>query len=75
MNRTHALGVAARTHGDAKAAGRYEKLNGQLGRLLDLVESADAEPTLTAQSTVAKLLHGVAASGRIPIELSGEDEP
>ena len=75
MNRTHALGVAARTHGDAKAAGRYEKLNGQLGRLLDLVESADADPTLAAQSTVAQLLHGVAASGRIPIELSGEDEP
>jgi hypothetical protein len=75
MNHTYALGVAAGARGDVKAKARFTKLNGQLGRLLDLVESADAEPTVTAEATVARLLHGVAAGGRIPLELSGEDEP
>jgi hypothetical protein len=75
MNHAYELAGAAKTQQDTAAAARYGKLNGELARLLDFVEGADAAPTVTAEATVAKLLHGIALGGRIPLELRGEDEP
>jgi photosystem II stability/assembly factor-like uncharacterized protein len=75
MNRTFALGTAARARKDAATADRYETLNGNLAAMLANVESADAEPTVAEQSTASILVAGVANGGRIPFKFRGEDEP
>jgi len=75
MNRTFALRTQAQSAKEADAAQRYERLNGNLAAMLDLVESADAQPTATMQATSSLLLAGVSNGGHISINFRGEDEP
>jgi hypothetical protein len=76
MDRAYASMQAARTNKDAKAAGRYATLNAGLGRMLDLIEGADAAPTIAARTTVDKLLANVAHGTSITIDpTAGLDEP
>jgi photosystem II stability/assembly factor-like uncharacterized protein len=71
MNRTFALASHAN---DAKSAARLRTANGELARYLDLVEGADAEPTVNLHSTVGSLIEGIDRGGHLP-QPQGEDEP
>jgi photosystem II stability/assembly factor-like uncharacterized protein len=74
MDRSYALAErAASRHARARAA-RLRKLNGTLAQLLDVVEGADAAPTVQAQATVARAIAGIARDDA-PLELRGRDEP
>ncbi|MBD5633586.1 MAG: glycoside hydrolase, partial [Candidatus Eremiobacteraeota bacterium] len=44
MNRSFELALRSKNK-DPRSAARYRRLNGELARMLDLVEAADAEPT------------------------------
>jgi hypothetical protein len=71
MNRTFALASHAN---DAASAARFKTANGELARYLDLVEGADAEPTVNLHSTVGSLIEGIDRGGHLPQPLH-EDEP
>ncbi len=71
MNRTFALASHAK---DAASAARLRTANAELARYLDLVEGADAEPTVNLHSTVGSLIQGIVSGGRIP-QPQGADEP
>jgi photosystem II stability/assembly factor-like uncharacterized protein len=75
IDRTYDLGSRATTRKDTKEAARFERLNGELGRMLEIVEAADAAPTVAMERTVGGLVAGVSPGGRTPPELRGEDEP
>ncbi|MBD5633850.1 MAG: hypothetical protein IAI49_05170 [Candidatus Eremiobacteraeota bacterium] len=60
---------------DPRSAARYRRLNGELARMLDLVEAADAEPTAMQRTTAGRLIGNVLRGDRIPTELRGTDEP
>jgi photosystem II stability/assembly factor-like uncharacterized protein len=76
MNRAYASMETAKAKKDPKAAGRYATLNAGLGRMLDLIEGADAAPTVAARTTVDKLLENVARGTNITIDpTAGLDEP
>jgi hypothetical protein len=71
MNRTFARASQAK---DAASAARLRTANGELARYLDLVEGADAEPTVNLHSTVGSLIEGIDRGGHLP-QPQGEDEP
>jgi hypothetical protein len=76
MNRAYASMLTAKAKKDAKAAGRFATLNAGLGRMLGLVEGADAAPTLATRTTVDTLLANVARGTSITIDpTAGLDEP
>jgi len=75
LDRSAAAFERARANKDAAGAERAARANGSLGRLLGIVEDADAAPTAAAKSAVAGILRGlVAANGAIP-DLGELDEP
>jgi photosystem II stability/assembly factor-like uncharacterized protein len=75
MNASFAAYESAKGRKDAKAATRYARLNGSLGRMLDIIDGVDAEPSLAAQKAAADLLDGLSAGGQTRLDLGGEDEP
>jgi hypothetical protein len=76
MNRAYAAMETVKTRKDQKAAARYATLNAGLGRMLELVEGADAAPTLATRTTVDKLLADVARGTDITVDpTAGLDEP
>jgi photosystem II stability/assembly factor-like uncharacterized protein len=76
MNRAYASMERAKAKRDTKAATRYATLNAGLGRMLELVEAADAAPTIAMRTTVDKLLANVARGTNITIDpTAGLDEP
>lgn len=66
---------ARRIARDAVRAARYARTNGELTRLLDVVQGADAAPTVAAEQTANGILEAL-ATGRIgAVELNHADEP
>ncbi len=75
MNRSYTAMTNASARKDAAAVKRYSRINAALAQLLDVVDGADAAPTVQAESSVAQLLHSLAFGGRSSVNISGEDEP
>jgi len=75
MRRTYALALRARSRSDETGAKRYERLNGALARMLDVIEGADAAPTATTEATTAALLRDAASGSKPGFDMRGEDEP
>ena len=59
---------------DPALATEIARINADLATLLGVVEGADAQPTEQARSTVAQLLHSLAAGGG-GAPMHGADEP
>jgi photosystem II stability/assembly factor-like uncharacterized protein len=75
LDRSFAAFGAAQARNDHAAAARAARVNGALGRLLGIVEDADAAPTAAAQAATADVLKGlVARDGALP-DLGAVDEP
>jgi hypothetical protein len=75
MRRTYALALRARSRSDASGASRYERLNGALARMLDVIEGADAAPTAATETTTTALLRDAASGAKAALDMRGEDEP
>ncbi len=75
MRRTYDLALRARARSDSRDAKRYERLNGTLARMLDVIEGADAAPTATTEATTAALLRDAASGTNPAFNMRGEDEP
>lgn len=75
MNRSYQLMGRARTRKDAKSAARYARINTQLTRLFDVVQSADAAPTATVTTAVAALCASVGNPGISALQLPDINEP
>ncbi len=75
LDRSFAAFGRAQAAKDTAGAERAARANGSLGRLLSIVEDADAAPTAAAKAAVADVLRGlVAGTGTIP-DLGELDEP
>ena len=76
MNRAFASMQLAKQKKDEKSAARYATLNDGLRRMLNLIEDADAAPTIAARSTIDHLIGNVAIGKSITIDpTAGRDEP
>jgi len=75
MNRSYAAMTKAKARKDTAAVKRYALINTSLAQLLDVVDGADAAPTVQARATVAHVQHDLALGGRTTLELGGSDEP
>ncbi|MBC5802137.1 MAG: hypothetical protein GIX03_03805 [Candidatus Eremiobacteraeota bacterium] len=75
MNRSYAAMTNAKARKDAAAVKRYARLNTSLAQLLDVVDGADAAPTVQARAAVAHVQHDLALGGRTTLDLGGSDEP
>ncbi|MDQ2909053.1 MAG: glycoside hydrolase, partial [Candidatus Eremiobacteraeota bacterium] len=75
MNHSYAAMANANARKDTAAAKRYARLNTALAALLEVVDGADAAPTVQARATVAHLIHDLALGGRSSLDVGGSDEP
>jgi hypothetical protein len=75
MRRTYDLAQRARSRNNARDATRYERLNGALASMLDVIEGADAAPTATTEATTAALLRDAASGAKAALDMRGKDEP
>ncbi len=75
MDASYASYAAAKARKDGKTAARYARVNGSLGRMLDLIDGVDALPSVAARATVEQLLKSVTAQGVTAPDLRDVDEP